>query len=55
MIEPSNPISPKKRVPGVTISPLRKGYLIKLEPLQKMIKCAIISTHIMGANTREGC
>lgn len=44
----SNPISPKKRVPRVTISNEKKGYLVKLEPLQKLIECALISPYIKG-------
>ena len=48
MKETSKPNSHEKRVLGVTISPSRKGYLVKLEPLQKMVECAIISTHIKG-------
>jgi hypothetical protein len=36
------------RAPGVPISPEKKGYLVKIEPLRKIIECAIISPYIKG-------
>jgi hypothetical protein len=36
------------RVPGVPIVSEKKGYLVKIEPLQKLIECAIISPYIKG-------
>jgi len=44
----SNPNSSEKRVPGVPISPNEKDYLVKIEPLKKIIECAIISPYIKG-------
>jgi len=48
MSDTGNPITTEKRVPGVPISPREKGYLVKIEPLKKIIECAIISPYIKG-------
>jgi len=48
MKENSSPNSSEKRLPVVTISTEKKGYLVKLEPLQKLIECALISPYIKG-------
>lgn len=44
----SNPNSSEKSVQGVPISPEKKGYLVRIEPLKKIIECAIISPYIKG-------
>ncbi len=42
----SNPKSSKQWAPGVPIDQKKKGYLVKLEPLEKLIECALISPYI---------
>lgn len=46
--KPSNPNSPRNGCSTVTISQKEKDTLLHLEPLKKMIECALISPYIEG-------